>query len=70
MVGGCVAFGAAVAPFFLVRVPVPDGFVQLVFVDRAVGMDRALILGIDPGVTGFTGRIFQCQSRGETEESE
>ena len=59
MVGRCMALGACVISFLLGRMPVPDGLVETICVDRAVGMDRALVFSIDLGVTGFAGGILQ-----------
>lgn len=56
-----MTFGAAIVPFLLVRVSVPDSFVQRVFVDRAVGMDRALVLGIDLRMAYLAGGILQSR---------
>ena len=55
-----MALGALIVIFFLVRMSVPDSFVETILIDRAVGVDRVLIFSVYLGVTGFAGGIFQC----------
>lgn len=53
-----MALGALIVILFLVRVSVPDSFVETICVDRAVSVDRALIFTVYLRVTGFAGSIF------------
>jgi len=59
-----MAFGTLVVVLFLVGVSVPDGFVEYVLIDRAVGMDRVLVLFVDLWVAGFAGGVFQGNEHG------